>query len=122
MRCEICGRKIKRKRGDRVIKVKDWIGRKRVVCSEACRETAEHLNFYFQKVLEELGEDWVFPYALLVDIHAQGKDYSCPSCTDFLAGICGGNGPGILECMYRELKEMKRRGLRPEDIIEFGSF
>jgi len=121
MRCEICGRKIKRKRGDKVIKIKDFLGRKRVVCSEKCLEAAELYNSYFQKVLEELGEDWLILYAFLVDIHAQGRDFSCSSCEDFLTGVCEGNGPGILECKFRELKEMKEAGLRPEDIIDFGS-
>jgi len=114
LECELCGKRVKRRD---IIKIKDFRGNTRYVCSE-CREKALEIDAYFKRVFEEMGEDWFDTYAMLVAIHTQGKDFSCSSCIDFQTGVCDGHGPGILKCMYEEVKEMKKRGLGPTDIID----
>ena len=123
MRCDFCGREIE---GRRARRVRDFRGRKAIVCSERCREIVKLLNSYLQKVQEELGEDWLKPYAIIVDIHTQGDDWSCLSCLSFQTGDCDGEllyerNCAILECKFRELKGMKEIGIKPDYILdEYG--
>jgi len=123
MRCDFCGREIK---GRRARRVKDFRGKRAIVCSEECRKAVKLLNSYLQKVQEELGEDWLEPYVIIVDIHTQGDDWSCLSCLDFQTGVCDGEllhegDRAILECKFRELKGMKEIGIKPDYILdEYG--
>ena len=92
-------------------------------CSKRCMRNAQKLERYVKKVRKELGEGWEEVYAILFGIHLQGeRKIKCENCLDYIEGVCkGGEGIDPFHCFFKKVKEAKEAGLKPDDIISFGT-